>query len=489
MNYRMILQLESVTLRIVAAFMLPAMVISFAYDDPRGGTAFIITMLIMLALSLPSHWFKPRKRALHAKDGIVLVASTWTFISLLGGLPFYLSGAIPSIVDSFFETASGFTTTGATILTNVEALNEGMLYWRSFTHWLGGMGVLVFMLSIASLSIGTGEGIFIMRAETTSPLVSKLVPRTMQTARMLYGIYIVMTGVMFILLLIGKMPVFDALTCAFGTAGTGGFSITNDSLASYSPYIQWTVTVFMLLFGVNFGIYYLLLARSFKRAFLDEELRVYVIIVLAATLILTLLSYTNFATTGEAVRHSAFTVATIMSTTGFATTDYNTWGQAAHIVIILLMIIGGCSGSTAGGVKVSRIIVFIKDLKAASTQKINATSIRQVKLDGKALSNDTVRSVYTYLSAYVMLAVVSLFIISFDGFDFETNFSGIMATLNNIGPGFNVVGPTGNYSQFSDLSKLVMSFDMLAGRLGIFPMLLFFVPRIYAREKHYRTEN
>ena len=468
MNYRMILQLESVTLRVVAAFMLPAMIICFAYGDVSGGAAFVFTMLIMFALSLPSFFLKPYKRKLHAKDGIVLVATTWTFISFLG---------------------SGFTTAGATILNDVEVLSKGILYWRSFTHWLGGMGVLVFLLSIASLSMGTGEGIFIMRAETTSPLVSKLVPRTMQTARMLYGIYIVMTVLMFALLIIGNMPIFDALTCAFGTAGTGGFSITNDSMASYSPYIQWVVTVFMLLFGVNFGIYYLLIARSFKRAAMDEELRVYLIIVLVATAMLTILSHTYFDSMSDAIRHSAFTVATISSTTGFVTTDYNTWGQAAHVIIIVLMVVGACSGSTAGGVKVSRIIVFMKDLKAACFQRINATSIRQVKLDGKAISIETVRSVYTYLSAYVMIAAVSLLVISFDGFDFETNFSGVMAALNNIGPGFNVVGPTGNYADFSVISKLVLSFDMLAGRLGIFPMLLIFMPKIYTPEKHYHTEK
>ena len=468
MNYRMIVRLLCSTLRIVALLMSPALLISLGYHETGAAIGFGVTMALMLGLSLATRFFRPTKTALHAREGFVLVAVAWIMLSLLGALPFRLSGAIPSYIDCVFETVSGFTTTGASILSDVEALPKGLLYWRSFTHWLGGMGVLVFMLAITSISSHSGDSMFIMRAESPGPQVSKLVPRTAQTARILYGLYIALTFIQAIFLLAGGMPLLDAVCTAFGTAGTGGFGIKNDSMMSYSPYLQNVVTVFMLLFGVNFGIYYLLLRRSFREVLHEEELRMYLIMLLTATGIITAATYRLYSggyALADALRHAAFQVVSITTTTGFCSIDYEIWPQICHTVLLSLMIVGACAGSTGGGTKCSRIIILLRSLKVETQKLLHPGMVRPVTLNKKTVPEETVRGVYTFFGVYALIAIGSLLLISLDGFDFETNVSAMLACLNNIGPGFHVVGPTGNFGGFSPLIKLVLTLDMLIGRL------------------------
>ena len=485
MNYRMIVRLMCTTLRIVAVLMAPALLVSLGYNEMSAALSFGVTMTLMLGLSLASGFLKPVKTTLYAREGFVLVAVAWIILSMLGALPFLISGAIPNYIDCLFETVSGFTTTGASILSDVESLPKGIIYWRSFTHWLGGMGVLVFMLAISSFAGHSGDGMFIMRAESTGPQVSKLVPRTAQTARILYGLYIVLTVIQVIFLLAGDMPLFEAVTTAFGTAGTGGFGIKNDSMMSYSPYLQNVVTVFMLLFGVNFGIYYLLLKRSFRTALQEEELRMYLIMMLVATGIITAATYrlyTGGYALADALRHAAFQVVSITTTTGYCSIDYECWPQICHTVLLTLMIVGACAGSTGGGTKCSRVIILLRSLKVEVQKLLHPGMARPVKLNKKTVSEETVRGVYAFYGMYALIAIVSLLLVSLDGFGFETNLSAMLSCLNNIGPGFQVVGPTGNFGSFSPLVKLVLTLDMLIGRLEVFPMVVLCVPQVWRRD-------
>lgn len=484
MNYRMMAHLLARTLRIVALFMIPALAISLFQREFSSAIAFAVTMALMLILGLIPYAKKPKNTAFFAREGFLLVALVWITVSLLGALPFYISGSIPSYIDCVFETVSGFTTTGASILTDVEALPMGMLYWRSFTHWLGGMGVLVFLLAISSFSSGSGDSIFIMRAESPGPQVSKLVPRTKETAKILYAIYIGITVLQFILMVLGGVSVFESLLITFGTVGTGGFGIKNDSMMSYSPYTQWVVTVFMSICGTNFGVYYLALRRQFKRALKDEEFRMYVITLASATAIITLSTLKIYdGSFGEALRHASFQVASLMTSTGYASTDYEIWPQLCHVLMLVLMLIGASAGSTGGGIKCSRIIILFRSLRGEMTKLLHPNVVKPVKMDGAAIPKDTVSNVHAFLSAYAIIAIISVMIVSLDGFSFETNVSSVIACLSNIGPGFNATGPTGNYAAFSPGVKLVLSLVMLIGRLEIFPMLLLFMPGVWTRSR------
>ena len=404
-------------------------------------------------------------------------ALSWIFLSFFGALPFWISGEIPSLIDALFETVSGFTTTGSSILSDVEALSHCALFWRSFTHWIGGMGVLVFLLAVIPLS--GGSHINLMRAESPGPSVGKLVPKIKYTAQILYVIYLGMTVVEIILLLISRMPVFDAITLSFGTAGTGGFGIKGDSIASYTALQQWIITIFMILFGVNFNAYYLILFRKFKKALQMEEVKAYFGIIFVSTAIITgslVMGNMQFA---DALRHAAFQVGSIITTTGYATINFDAWSQTCRTILVLLMFVGACAGSTGGGMKVSRFIVMVKTMTKELNSYIHPKSVKKIKMDGKPIEHEVVRSINVYLITFMIIFVVSVFAISFEGHDLVTNFTAVAATINNIGPGLSMVGPDCNFGFFSDFSKLVIIFDMLAGRLELFPLLILFHPAIW----------
>ena len=423
---------------------------------------------------------KPKNRKLYAKDGFVIVSLSWIFLSLFGALPFVISGSIPNYVDALFETASGFSTTGASILSDVESLPKSMLIWRSFTHWIGGMGVLVFIMAFIPLS--GARNLHIMKAESPGPEVSKLVPKMRTTAMILYSIYIILTLVQLLFLLFGGMSFFDAINIAFATAGTGGFGFKNDSLASFSPYLQVVVTVFMLVFSLNFNSYYFLFKGRLKDAF-NLEIRVFCYIVFASTATITanLILTDNIENIGEAIRHAAFSVASLISTTGFSTVDFNLWLTLSKVVLVLVMFIGACAGSTGGGIKVSRIIILIKGVFREFRYALNPRLVRKVSIDSKPIENEVVRSVNSYMVCYIVVFAVSVFAISFEGHGLVTSFTAVTATINNVGPGLEAVGPMGNYSFFSILSKLILIFNMLAGILELLPMLLLFHPATWKK--------
>ena len=403
-------------------------------------------------------------------------------MSALGALPFFLSGAIPHFIDAFFETISGFTTTGASILTDVEAMPMGLLYWRSFTHWLGGMGVLVFLLAVVPMGKGKNSLLYVMRAESPGPQVDKLVPKLQNSAKILYAIYIALTLIQTILLLIGGMPFFDSITTAFGTAGTGGFGIKGDSLAGYSHYLQGVCTVFMALFGINFSVFYLLLLRQFSRVLHNQELWTYLGVMIGSAGLIAWNILPQFGgNVWEALHHAAFQVSSIMTTTGFATVDFNQWPTLSKTLLVVLMVLGACAGSTGGGIKVARAVVLTKAGHRNIKRMLRPRSVAQVHIDGQLASEDMIQNAYSYLSAYCAIILLSMLLIAIDGFSLETNITAVLACLNNIGPGLDMVGPTGNFSHFSGFSKLVLSFDMLVGRLEIFPMLLLFVPSAWRK--------
>jgi trk system potassium uptake protein TrkH len=477
MNKSIILHILGWILNFEAAFMVLPVIVAIIYGE-KSGAAFLITIGLCLLFGIPLSLMKPKSRVFYAKEGFISVALGWIILSLFGALPFFISGQIPRLMDAMFEIISGFTTTGSSILNAVEALDYCMLFWRSFSHWIGGMGVLVFILAI--LPLARGESMHIMRAESPGPSVDKLVPRMRTSAALLYGIYIGMTVLQIILLLVGKMPLFDALTLTFGSAGTGGFAIKSTSIMSYSPYLQSVITIFMLLFGVNFNFYYFILLRKAKDSFKMEEVRWYFIIVISAII---LISFNTGGFSGffDAIHHSAFQVSSIITTTGYATLDFNYWPTFSKTILVLLMFIGACAGSTGGGIKVSRIIVLFKTIGKEMSYLVNRRHVKVIKLSGKKQEVETVRSINVFFITYMIIFATSLLIISLDNCDFTTSFTAVAATLNNVGPGLEVVGPMGNFSNFSDLSKLVMMFNMLVGRLEIFPILLLFSPSTWRK--------
>ena len=475
MNFKMMGRFIAQIVAIEAVFILPALAISLGYGEWPAVQAFATTVGIMLALAGGLFLLCRRAgRLFGAREGLVCVALSWVVMSLLGALPFVLSGQVSHYIDALFETVSGFTTTGSSVIADVESLYRGLLYWRSFTHWIGGMGVLVFLLAILPGSQGAGFTMHLLRAESPGPDVGKLVPKMRQTAMILYCIYVVLTIVNVVFLLCGGMHWLDALCTAFGTAGTGGFGVYNDSMGSVSPYIQNVTTVFMFLFGINFSCYYLLLLGKLKNVLKDEELRLYVGLAVACVVALVLSIRPLYGTFEETVRHAAFQVSSIMTTTGFSTTDFDLWPSFSKCILLLLMIVGACAGSTGGGLKCMRVLLLFKALRRNIRQTLNPQKVLIVRSNKKPVSENVLSNTNAYLAAYVISIVVCTLILSLDGFSFETNLSAVLATFNNIGPGLSAVGPMYNFAGYSVLSKLTMILAMLAGRLEIFPILVLF---------------
>lgn len=476
MNLSIIRYILGHVLRIEGLLMLLPCVVSICYQESEG-TAYLLIGLATIFIGHLLQREKTENQVFYLKEGCVTTALSWIFMSFFGSLPFIATGEIPNFTDAMFETVSGFTTTGSSILSNVEALSHASLFWRSFTHWIGGMGVLVFLLAVVPLSGGSNMNL--MKAESPGPSVGKLVPKVRATAGILYKIYLALTLLQIVLLLFGNMPVFDAIVTSFGTAGTGGFGIKNDSIASYSPYIQWVVTIFMFLFGVNFNFYYLILFRQLQKAFSMKEVKYYFFIVIGAIAIIFADILPLYETVGESLRHAAFQVSTIITTTGFATTDFNLWPETSRFVLVLLMFFGACAGSTGGGIKISRIILLVKSFIREFHAYAHPKCIKKVTMDGKPVESEMLRTTYVYLAAFLFIFIMSVFALSFEGKDFITNFTAVAATLNNIGPGLELVGPTQNFGHFSTFSKWVLAFDMLAGRLELFPLLMLFYPELW----------
>lgn len=476
MNSSIIRYILGQILKVEAALMLLPCLVAIIYQE-SSGFSFLLTLVICGLLGFAATRKKPESFVFYLKEGCIATALSWICLSIFGCLPFVFSGEIPSFTDALFETISGFTTTGASILSDVESLSYCMLFWRSFTHWIGGMGVLVFLLAIIPLT--GGSHINLMRAESPGPSVGKLVPKVRYTARILYVIYIGITIIEIILLLLGDMPIFDAVTTSFGTVGTGGFGIKNDSLVSYSPYIQWVVTIFMILSGINFNAYYLILYKHWKKVFNMEEVKYYLLIIAIATLIIFINIFDVTLGIEGALRHATFQVASIITTTGFATIDFDLWSASAKTILVLLMFIGACAGSTGGGIKVSRFVVAIKTVFKELTSYIHPKSIQKIKIDKKPVEHEVIRSINVYFITFILLFSASVFLVALEGKDLTTNFTAVAATINNIGPGLEMVGPTQNFGGFSVFSKYVLMFDMLAGRLELFPLLILFHPVVW----------
>lgn len=480
MNRRMVLNTLGKIIWLEAGLMLLPVLVCLIYKN-TAVYSFLITIAIAAAVASPLTFLcKPRNKVIYAKEGFVIVSLAWILMSVIGALPFVLSGEIPSFVDALFEMVSGFTTTGASILTDVEAMSEGLLFWRSFSHWIGGMGVLVFVLAITA---GIPDrSIHIMRAEMPGPIVDKLVPKARETAKILYLIYIGMTLLEVVVLVICKMPVFDAIVHTFGTAGTGGFGIYGDSIAGYSPVIQWVITVFMFLFGINFNLYYLLLMGKIKNVLRSSELWVYAGVGIVSCAAITVNIFSIYGNVSDALRHSAFQVSTVMTTTGYATADFNQWPVFSKTLLLVLMLMGACAGSTAGGLKVSRVIILVKSMRRELTHLLHPRSVKALKLEGKRLDEQTLSTTASYLMMYSACLVIIFLLLSFDKFDIETNISATVACFNNIGPGLGAVGPVGNYFEYTDFSKIVLCAAMLLGRLEIFPLLLCFSPATWIKK-------
>lgn len=481
MNYKVIVNVLGRILLLEAILMCFPIIIDLIYGESNWHY-FLIPMGCLLAISIPIIvLLKPKDMNMYAREGFVITALAWVIVSIVGAVPFCISGQIPSFIDAVFESVSGYTTTGASILQDVEALSHSMLFWRSFSHWIGGMGILVFVLAL--IPNQEGGSMHILRAESTGPNVGKIVSKMKITARILYAIYTVLTLACFIFLVAGKMPVFDAICHAVGTAGTGGFGIYNSSIGYYnSTYFEMVIAVFMVLFGINFNVYYLILIGKFAEVVKMEEVRTYFIIVILTTIMIALNIMHLYDGFGESLRYSFFQVATIISTTGYSTTNFDAWPTFAKIVLFILMIIGSSAGSTAGGFKISRMLILSKSSITDMRKMLHPRQVIKTKLDGDILSEDTIRNTKIYLVAYVGIIVVSLLLISIEGYGgFETNLSAVIACFNNIGPGFELVGPNCNYSGYSAFSKIILSLDMLAGRLEIFPMLLLFSPTTWRK--------
>ncbi len=482
MNRKMVFFITGQILLLEAALLLLPLSVSLLCGD-AATVPFLKSIALCLAVSvLLLLLCRTKNHVIYAKEGFLTVSLSWILLSAFGALPFWFSGEIPSYIDAFFETVSGFTTTGSSILTDVESMSRGLLFWRSFTHWIGGMGVLVLMLAIVPSSGTSGRFIHIMRAEMPGPVVGKLVPRVKDTAKILYIIYLCMTAVMVLLLCLGGMPLFDSVIHTFGTAGTGGFGIKADSIAGYSPYCQWVITIFMLLFGVNFNLYYLILIRSFRDVLRSSELWCYLGIVITAIALITTNILSLCETAAEAIRLAAFQVASIITTTGYATTDFNLWPGFSKAILVMLMFIGGCAGSTAGGLKVSRVTMMFGKARADMKKMLHPRSVGVVHLDGKPVEPAAVAGLTTYLTLYMAILAFTVLLLSLEPFDFETNFTAAVTCLNNVGPGLAGVGPASSFAAYSGFSKLVLSAAMLLGRLEILPIVIAFSPSVWTKK-------
>lgn len=484
MNFKMIGRFLSRILAIEGVFLLPALAISLWEGERTAVRGFVVTLILIAALSLLLRWLcRGGPSGFYAREGLVCVGLSWLALSLMGCLPFYISREVPALIDCFFETVSGFTTTGSSVLPNVEALSKGLLYWRSFSHWLGGMGVLVFLLAFTpSDKQGAGFTMHLLRAESPGPNVGKLVPKMRKTAAILYMIYIVLTIANILALWLGGMSLFEAVCHAFGTAGTGGFGVRNDSYASYSPYLQNVTTLFMTLFGVNFSCYYLLLIGKFKNVFKDEELRMYLGILVGATILIVLNLGDYYGSLGETLRHAAFQVSSVMTTTGYASTDFDLWPAFSKTLLLCLMVVGACAGSTGGGLKVGRLLLLLKALLRNIRRMMTPRKVQLVRSNGQVVGEEVLDNTNAYLAAYFVILFSVFAIISLDNFSVGTNFSAALSCFNNIGPGLEAVGPTCNFALYSPLSKLVLSLAMLAGRLEIFPILVLFSKNTWSRK-------
>lgn len=480
MNNRMTTYILGRMLGVEALVLLIPAFVSWLYNED-GWKYFLITSAILVVVYLAFGVRKPKDTKIYGRDGFVIIASAWVLWSLFGALPFWISGSIPSYVDAFFETISGFTTTGSTILTDASSLPMGMNFWRCFTHWIGGMGVLVFVMVIVSLE--DKNSMHLMRAEVPGPETDKLVPKARDSAKILYGMYLILTIAEVIFLLAGGMNLYDSLIHSFSTAGTGGFNNRANSVAYYdSAYIDGVITVFMILFGINFNVYYFLLLKKVKAVFKNEELRTYLGVILGATILITINILSIYEVPLKAFRYAVFQVAAIITTTGFVTADFNLWPEFSKCILLLLMVIGACAGSTGGGMKVSRIIILLKSVKREMKRLLHPQSVNLVKINHKKVSESTMQGAYMYFIAYIGVFIVSVLLVSLNNYDFTTTFSGVLTTLNNVGPGLAGVGPIENFSHFSALSKLVFCADMLIGRLEVFPFLMLLSPNLWRKK-------
>ena len=481
MNRKMVFYICGQMLLIEAALLVLPLIVSLIYGESCAlailaaiGIAIVLGAAIMLIS-------RPDDTVIYSREGFVITALTWFEFSAVGALPFVFAGEIPSYIDAFFETVSGFTTTGASILRDVEVMSKGLLFWRSFTHWVGGMGILVLVMAV--LPMTTDRSIHIMRAEMPGPIVGKLVPRVRQTAKILYVIYIALTLIEIILLLCGGMNLFEASVHAFGTAGTGGFGVKADSITSYNPFIQWVMTVFMMIFAVNFNLYYLILIKRFKAAFSSDELWVYLGVVAVSVLLVSVNIAPLYSSVEETVRKAAFQVLSIISTSGFATADFNLWPQFSKGILFALMLLGGCAGSTGGGLKVSRAIMLFKSGRRELKKMLHPRSVSSVRLEGRTVDDSTISSVGVYFAFYVAIQLLAFILISFEPFDFETRITSVVACFDNVGPGLGAVGPAGSYADYSAFSKLVLSVSMLFGRLEIYPVIFLLSPSVWFKKR------
>ena len=479
MNIKMTIYILGRMLGVEALVLLIPAFVGILYGEPVS--AFLFASGVLAIVYILFGHKKPKNTTIYGKEGFVIIALAWILWSIFGALPFFLSGAIPSYVDAFFETVSGFTTTGSTILTDIASMPKGMNFWRCLTHWIGGMGVLVFVMVIVSLE--EKNSMHLMRAEVPGPETDKLVPKARTSAKILYGMYLGLTVVQVLLLKAGGMDWYDSIIHSFSTAGTGGFNNRNNSVAYYdSAYIDGVITTFMILFGINFNMYYLLLLKKAKAVFKNEEVRVYLGIIASATFLITANIFKMYGSFGKAFRYAVFQVASVITTTGFATADYNLWPEFSKCILLTIMVVGACAGSTGGGMKVSRIIIMFKSVWKEIKRMLKPKSVSIVKVNGKKVEESTLNGVYMYVVAYVLFFIVSVLLISLNNFDFATTFSSVLTTINNIGPGIAAVGPVENFSAFSDFSKIIFCLDMLVGRLEIFPFLVLFSPDLWKRK-------
>ena len=479
MNYSIVLYILGCVLKFESAFLVLPALVGLIYREHASVSYLAVAVLCLILGVLLTHK-KPRSTNLYTREGFVAVALSWIIMSIFGAIPFVLTGDIPFYVDALFETISGFTTTGSSILTDVESISKASLFWRSFSHWIGGMGVFVFIMAI--LPMMGGSTMNLMKAEIPGPSVSKLVPHVKDTAKILYGIYIAITICEATILRALGMPLFDSLTTTFGTVGTGGFGIRNDSIAGYSPAIQITITVFMILSGINYTAYFYILTGKIKELFKIEEVRWYLAIIFGSVAVITWNVRSLYPTFSETLRHAFFQVGSIITTTGYATTDFDLWPALSKTLLVTLMFIGACAGSTSGGIKVSRILILLKTIRKELSLIIHPRQVKKIRMDGHPVDHETLRSANVFLVVYFVLLLTSMLLISVDEFDFSTNFTSVVTVLNNIGPGLNLVGPTQNFSIFSPFSKFVLMFDMLAGRLELFPMMILLMPSTWKRK-------